>query len=169
MPDRSVSDRTWYVVLGAVVVAEAHEGGGVQFFTEDWTGRRRFFTDIKRLDEEGEVVSEEEARARLAGVRAAIEARRAARTAPPEIKEGDWVWFDGPIGRVDHIMVEGELNLGDVAMPAAPDDPALLVSVWEEDRFSGQRAVKAMAAVRVFAPQGAEAGEDSGSKTTDGA
>jgi hypothetical protein len=157
MPKRSVTDRTWYVLLGAVVVAEAYEGGGVQFFTEDWTGQRRFFTDMRRLDEEGEVVSEEEARARLAGIRSAIEARRAARTAPPEIQEGDWVWFDGPIGRVDHVMTEGELNLGDVALPASPDDPALLVSVWEDRGFSGQRAVKAMAAVRVFAPQEAEA------------
>jgi hypothetical protein len=156
MTERKIIDRTWYVVLGAVVVAEAYEDGGVQFFTVDWTGRRRFFTDIKRLDEEGEVVGEEEARARLADTRAAIEARRAGRTTRPEIAEGDWIWFDGPIGRVDHVMTEGELNLGDVTMPASPEDPAMLVSVWEDGTFSGQQAVRMMDAVRVFAPQGAE-------------
>jgi hypothetical protein len=32
-------------------------------------------------------------------------------------------------------MTEGELNLGDVAMPATPDAPVALVSVWEGESF----------------------------------
>jgi HK97 family phage portal protein len=50
--------------------------------------------------------------------------------------EGDWVTLpDGRVGRVDHVMTEGELNLGDVAMPATPDAPVALVSVWEGEGF----------------------------------
>jgi hypothetical protein len=50
--------------------------------------------------------------------------------------EGEWVTLpDGRVGRVDHVMTEGELNLGDVAMPATPDAPVALVSVWEGESF----------------------------------
>jgi HK97 family phage portal protein len=50
--------------------------------------------------------------------------------------EGEWVTLpDGRIGRVDHVMTEGELNLGDVAMPATPEAPVALVSVWEGEAF----------------------------------
>jgi hypothetical protein len=50
--------------------------------------------------------------------------------------EGDWVTLpDGRVGRVDHVMTEGELNLGDVSMPATPDAPVALVSVWEGESF----------------------------------
>jgi len=50
--------------------------------------------------------------------------------------EGDWVTLpDGRVGRVDHVMTEGVLNLGDVAMPATPDAPVALVSVWEGESF----------------------------------
>jgi HK97 family phage portal protein len=50
--------------------------------------------------------------------------------------EGMWVTLpDGRVGRVDHVMTEGELNLGDVAMPATPDAPVALVSVWEGESF----------------------------------
>jgi hypothetical protein len=50
--------------------------------------------------------------------------------------EGDWVTLpDGRVGRVDHVMTEGELNLGDVEMPATPDAPVALVSVWEGESF----------------------------------
>ena len=49
---------------------------------------------------------------------------------------GDWVTLpDGRVGRIDHVMTEGELNLGDVAMPATPDAPVALVSVWEGESF----------------------------------
>jgi HK97 family phage portal protein len=57
-----------------------------------------------------------------------------ARAAP--YYEGDWVTLpDGRIGRVDHVMTEGTLNLGDVEMPATPDAPVALVSVWEGESF----------------------------------
>jgi hypothetical protein len=50
--------------------------------------------------------------------------------------EGSWVTLpDGRVGRVDHVMTEGVLNLGDVAMPATPDAPVALVSVWEGESF----------------------------------
>jgi len=50
--------------------------------------------------------------------------------------EGEWVTLpDGRVGRVDHVMTEGVLNLGDVAMPATPDAPVALVSVWEGESF----------------------------------
>jgi HK97 family phage portal protein len=50
--------------------------------------------------------------------------------------EGDWVTLpDGRVGRVDHVMVEGVLNLGDIEMPATPDAPVALVSVWQGEAF----------------------------------
>jgi HK97 family phage portal protein len=50
--------------------------------------------------------------------------------------EGDWVTLpDGRVGRVDHVMTEGELNLGDVAITATPDAPVALVSVWGGESF----------------------------------
>jgi hypothetical protein len=50
--------------------------------------------------------------------------------------EGEWVTLpDGRVGRVDHVMTEGVLNLGGVAMPATPDAPVALVSVWEGESF----------------------------------
>jgi len=50
--------------------------------------------------------------------------------------EGDWVTLpDGRIGRVDHKMTEGVLNLGDVEMPATPEAPVALVSVWADGEF----------------------------------
>jgi len=50
--------------------------------------------------------------------------------------EGDWVTLpDGRVGRVDHVMTEGVLNLGEVEMPATPDAPVALVSVWEGESF----------------------------------
>jgi HK97 family phage portal protein len=63
-----------------------------------------------------------------------LEREPASRAAP--YYEGDWVTLpDGRVGRVDHVMTEGELNLGDVAMPATPDAPVALVSVWEGESF----------------------------------
>jgi hypothetical protein len=61
---------------------------------------------------------------------------RATETRAAPYVEGDWVTLpDGRVGRVDHVMTEGELNLGDVAMPATPDAPVALVSVWEGESF----------------------------------
>jgi HK97 family phage portal protein len=72
-----------------------------------------------------------------------VDAEPVAEPAPEEASqraapyyEGDWVTLpDGRVGRVDHVMTEGELNLGDVAMPATPDAPVALVSVWEGESF----------------------------------
>ncbi len=58
------------------------------------------------------------------------------RIAADAATEGMWVTLpDGRVGRIDHVMTEGELNLGDVAMPATPDAPVALVSVWEGEGF----------------------------------
>jgi hypothetical protein len=59
-----------------------------------------------------------------------------ARATLPELAEGSWVTLpDGRVGRVDHVMTEGTLNLGDVEMPATPDAPVALVSVWADGDF----------------------------------
>lgn len=69
--------------------------------------------------------------------------RTSKRAAPDTIAEGDWVTLaDGRVGRVDHVMTEGVLNLGDLELPATPDDPAALVSVWEEGEFDDPVGVK---------------------------
>jgi HK97 family phage portal protein len=58
------------------------------------------------------------------------------RAEPGAVAEGQWVSLpDGRIGRVDHVMTEGVLNLGDIEMPATPDAPVALVSVWEVEGF----------------------------------
>lgn len=76
------------------------------------------------------------------------------RAAPGTVAEGDWVTFGGGlVGRVDHVMTEGVLNLGDVEMTATADDPAMLVSVWEGGKFVGQQAVKVADAAKADAPQ----------------
>ena len=60
-----------------------------------------------------------------------------------DVAEGMWVALpDGRVGRVDHVMTEGTLNLGDVEMPATPDEPAALVSVWDENEFDEPVAIK---------------------------
>ena len=69
----------------------------------------------------------------LSGVSAKSKADRAVENS---LNVGSWVTLpDGRVGRVDHVMTEGELNLGDVAMPATPDAPVALVSVWEGESF----------------------------------
>jgi HK97 family phage portal protein len=63
----------------------------------------------------------------------------AAERALPAITEGQWVtWGDGLIGKVDHVMTEGVLNQGDIEVPATPDAPVMLVSVWADGEFTGQ-------------------------------
>jgi HK97 family phage portal protein len=58
------------------------------------------------------------------------------RIAADAATEGMWVTLpDGRVGRIDHVMTEGVLNLGDVEMPATPDAPVALVSVWEGEGF----------------------------------
>lgn len=75
------------------------------------------------------------------------------RAAPGDVVEGDWVtWGDGLVGRVDHVMTEGTLNLGDVAMDATPDAPVMLVSVWDGGQFTGQRGVAVADAAKIDQP-----------------
>ena len=63
----------------------------------------------------------------------------AAERAMPAITEGQWVtWGDGLVGKVDHVMTEGVLNQGDLEVPATPDAPVMLVSVWSDGEFTGQ-------------------------------
>ena len=63
----------------------------------------------------------------------------AAERAEPAITEGQWVtWGDGLIGKVDHVMTEGVLNQGDLEVPASPEAPVMLVSVWADGEFTGQ-------------------------------
>lgn len=77
------------------------------------------------------------------------------RAVPDAIAEGDWVTLPGGrVGQVDHVMTEGVLNLGDVELPATPDDPAALVSVWEEGEFDDPVAVKVAEITKTEAPNG---------------
>lgn len=73
------------------------------------------------------------------------------------IEEGDWVsWGDGLIGRIDHIMFEGTLNLGDVEIPATPDAPVALVSVWSAGAFGPPVGVAVADLQWIEAPPGFE-------------
>lgn len=70
-----------------------------------------------------------------------------------EMEEGDWVsWGDGKVGKVDHVMYEGVLNLGDIEVQASPTEPVMLVSVWEDGDFIGQEPVMLEDAVKVPPP-----------------
>jgi hypothetical protein len=78
-----------------------------------------------------------------------------------DVAEGMWVALpDGRVGRVDHVMTEGTLNLGDVEMPATPDDPAALVSVWGENEFDEPVAVKVADLQVAEQPEAARAYQD---------
>ena len=78
------------------------------------------------------------------------------RAAPGTIVEGNWVTFDdGVVGKVDHVMTEGVLNLGDVEMPASPDAPVMLVSVWADGDFVRQVPVTMSDAELVEEPEDA--------------
>lgn len=86
---------------------------------------------------------------------AAVPPADEARAEPGEIAEGDWVtWGEGLVGRVDHVMYEGELNLGDLAMPATAAAPVMLVSVWDGWAFSGQAGVAMSDAESTEQPEG---------------
>lgn len=78
------------------------------------------------------------------------------RAAPGTIVEGNWVTLDdGEIGKVDHVMTEGTLNLGDVEMPASPEAPVMLVSVWLNGEFVRQVPVAMADAELVDEPEDA--------------
>ena len=59
-PDKVVRE-TWYELGLSAVVAERYEDGGTLFFLHNYRGDRVPFTNIKRLDEEGSVITKEEA------------------------------------------------------------------------------------------------------------
>ena len=78
----------------------------------------------------------------------------AQRAALGTIVEGDWVTFDeDTIGKVDHVMTEGVLNQGDVEVPASPEAPVMLVSVWVDGEFVRQEPVKVADATKIDAPE----------------
>jgi HK97 family phage prohead protease len=85
-----------------------------------------------------------------------------ARAEPGSVKEGDFVrWDDGEkMGRVDHVMSEGTLNLGEVEMEATPDNEAALVTVWEDGEATDEQvAVRVSALTPVDAPEAEEEDE----------
>jgi HK97 family phage portal protein len=78
------------------------------------------------------------------------------RAEPGSIVEGEWVTFgDGRIGVVDHVMTEGVLNQGDIEVPASPEAPVMLVSVWADGDFAGQEAVMVADATKIEQPEDA--------------
>ena len=82
--------------------------------------------------------------------------RTTKRAAPGTVAEGDWVTLaDGTLGRVDHVMTEGVLNLGDLEMPATADDPVALVSTWSEGEFDDPVGVKIKDVTKAEKPDGA--------------
>jgi len=47
---------------------------------------------------------------------------------------GDFVAWDGGVGRVEHVMVDGQLGeYSEEPMEATADDPAVLIRLWEPD------------------------------------
>lgn len=58
-----------------------------------------------------------------------------ARAAPAIFSVGDFVAWDGGVGRVEHVMAEGMLGVegSEYAIEATPDNPAALVRKWESD------------------------------------
>ena len=78
------------------------------------------------------------------------------RAEPTSIAEGEWVTFgDGKVGKVDHVMTEGVLNQGDLEVPASPEAPVMLVSVWESGDFVGQEPVMGADATKIDEPEDA--------------
>jgi hypothetical protein len=48
--------------------------------------------------------------------------------------QGDFVSWDGGVGRIEHIMEEGQLGeYSEEPLPATPDDPAVLIRLWESE------------------------------------
>lgn len=65
---------------------------------------------------------------------AAVEAADEARAATVMRAPGDFVAWDGGVGRVEHVMAEGQLGeYSEEPMEATPDDPAVLIRLWEPD------------------------------------
>lgn len=81
-PERVVRE-TWYELGGSAVVAETYADGGVLFFLHNYKGDRLPFSNIKRLDEEGSVITKEDALKHLEKTRAELK-KYAASASPPE-------------------------------------------------------------------------------------
>jgi hypothetical protein len=69
---RTVQSETWYECGMSAVVAENYGEGRIQFFLINYKGERLPFTNIKRLDEEGSVVTKDEAMAHLEAVKKSL-------------------------------------------------------------------------------------------------
>jgi HK97 family phage prohead protease len=68
------------------------------------------------------------------GENAAVEAAGETRAAAVMHAPGDFVAWDGGVGRVEHVMAEGQLGeYSEEPMEATPDDPAVLIRLWESD------------------------------------
>jgi hypothetical protein len=75
-PDKVVRE-TWYELGLSAVVSERYEDGGTLFFLHNYKGDRLPFTNIKRLNEEGSVITKEEAVKHLEATREIIRQRAA--------------------------------------------------------------------------------------------
>lgn len=63
-----------------------------------------------------------------------LEAKNEERAAPVMHAQGDFVAWDGGVGRIEHIMEEGQLGeYSEEPLPATPDDPAVLIRLWESE------------------------------------
>jgi hypothetical protein len=78
-----VVDEQWFELGLSAVVAETYEDGGTLFFLHNYRGDRVPFTNIKRLDEEGSVITKEEAVKHLEATREIIR-QDAASASPPK-------------------------------------------------------------------------------------
>lgn len=109
-------------------------------------------------------ISPQQVAAILAGVSESTPAPQplpTGRAEPGEIAEGDWVAFgEGKVGKVDHVMTDGVLNQGDVEIPASPDAPVMLVSVWADGAFVGQEPVMVADAEKIAQPQRSDSVEN---------
>jgi HK97 family phage prohead protease len=88
--------------------------------------------DIPVVEDSSRAVPQPEA-----GEDAAVEAADEARAATVMHAPGDFVAWDGGVGgvgRVEHVMAEGQLGeYSEEPMEATPDDPAVLIRLWESD------------------------------------
>ena len=56
------------------------------------------------------------------------------RAAPVMYAQGDFVAWDGGVGRIEHVMEEGQLGeYSEEPLPATPDNPAVLIRLWESE------------------------------------
>jgi HK97 family phage prohead protease len=86
--------------------------------------------DIPLVEDSARAVPQQPEASEDAAVEAADEARAATVMHAP----GDFVAWDGGVGRVEHVMAEGHLGeYSEEPMEATADDPAVLIRLWESD------------------------------------